>query len=202
MKRLCVAALLVAAGPLAAQRHPGILTTNDMQNVRPPSCPSADSLAGRPLPRPKQAAQGWREGDRHNIISSDPFTMTAHRPVDGIMLNAIYQREGPLPPAGFTLQLRLRDSVLRTGEEAAFTLILDSVEVPVGRMTANSTAWSHGHTVDQMLTTGVGRQTVQWLVAAHEVRGRIGSWEFPVPERTVETFHAVFIAATCGAHLR
>ena len=202
MKRFFVAALLVVAGPLAAQRRAGILTTDDMQNVKPESCPTADSLAGHPLTKPKKSAQGWREGDLHKVISSDPFAMTAQRPVDGIMLNAIYQSEGPLPQAGFTLQLRLRDSVLRTGADASFTLILDSVEVPVGRMMANTTPWSHGHTVDQMLTTGVGLQTVRWLVAAHQVRGRIGTWEFPVPDRTMETFHAVFIAATCGVHLR
>lgn len=202
MRTVVLAALLLLAASAAAAQQPRMLTEQDLQNVKPESCPAADSLAGHPLAKPKHAAQGWRQGDLHNIVSDDPFSHTAGRPVEGIMLNAIYRGEGTRPPASFALQLRLRDSVLRTGPETNFTLILDSVEVPVGRMAANSTPYSYGHTIDQVLTTGVGLQTVLWLVTAHEVRGRIGTWEFTVPDRTVETFHAVFIAAICGAHLR
>lgn len=195
------ALLLLAAAPLTAQQG-RMLTDQDFQNVKPESCPAADSLAGHPLTKPKQAAQGMREGIHHEVISSFPFDFTAHRPVDGIMLNAVYDGEGPNPRADYTMQLHLQDSVLRQGAATFFTLVLDSTEVRVGGMEASVTPYSHGHVVDQMLTTPVPTDLVRRLVAARSVQGRIGTWEFPVPDKTLETFHAVFIAASCGTHLR
>ena len=195
------ALLLLAATPLAAQQG-RMLTDQDFQNVKPESCPAADSLAGHPLPKPKQAAQGMREGIHHEVISSFPFDFTAHRPVDGIMLNAVYDGEGPDARADYTMQLHLQDSVLRQGAATVFTLVLDSTEVRVGGMDASVTPYSHGRVVDQMLTTPVPTGLVRHLVAARSVKGRIGSWEFAIPDKTLETFHAVFIAASCGTHLR
>lgn len=194
-------ALAFLAGPVAAQQGK-MLTDQDFQNVKPESCPAADSLAGHPLAKPKQAAQGMRHGDLREVISGFPFDFTGHRPVDGIMLNAVYDREGPGAHADFTMQLHLQDTVLRSGNEASLTLLLDSAEVPVGTMEASATAYSHGRTVDQMLTLPLHAAVVRRLVAAGDVKARIGTWEFPVPPKTVETFHAVFIAAACGVHLR
>lgn len=197
--RAAAALVVLAAAPLAAQ---GPRSAADWQNVRPASCPAADSLAGRPLNKPKEAASGWRREGQHFVVSSDPWAVTGRHPVEAIMLNAIYQGETPLPEAWFTMQLRLKDSVLRSGTGTILTLLLDSVETEIGAMEVAEGPMSYGHTVDQMLTRGIPVATARRLALARDVHGRIGATEFVVPPKTLETFHSVFLAATCGAHLR
>lgn len=195
-------ALLFAAPLYAQSGHDRMLTTDDMQHLRPESCTLADSLAGQALARPKEFALAWKNGEERNLVSGDVFAFTAHRPVDGILLTATYTGEGPAAEVGYGMQLRLKDSVLREGTSALFTLVLDSAEVRVGGMEASNTPFSHGHTIDQVLSIGIAPRSVQRLVVAHDVRGRIGTWEFPVPAKTLETFKSVFIAATCGTKIR
>jgi len=196
------AGTLFIAAPLLAQRHDGLLTLDDMRKVRPNSCPIADSIAGRPLPRPTQQAWGWREGTTNNLISSGLYTLTGKRPIDGIILTATSQGEGPHPDATFALQLRLRDTVLREGAAATLVLFMDdSLTAEIGDMLGEPTPFAHDNSVDQMLTQMLPRSIVTRLVTATKVTGRIGQTPFEFPKRTLETFRSVFIAAACGQRL-
>ena len=156
---------LLWASPLLAQRHDGLLSLDDMKKVRPNSCAIADSLAGGPLPRPTQPARGWRRGATNNLISNDVFALTGKKPIDGIILTATSQGEGPHPDATYALQLRLRDTLLRDGATARLSL-----------------------TFDNTLTAEIG-----------DMLGE--PTPFEVPRRTLETFRAVFIGASCGERL-
>lgn len=194
--------LLLSASPLTGQRKDGMLTQDDMRRVRPNSCPIADSLAGRPLARPTQPALGWRRGRVNNLISNDPFALSARKPIDAIMLTAISEGPGPHPDATYAMQLRLKDSVLREGAAAALILIIDdSITTEVGDMLGETTPWARNNSVDQMLTQALPASLVRKMVAGTSVRGRIGPTDFIVPPRTLETFRSVFIAASCGERL-
>lgn len=196
-----VAAL--SAGPLHAQRHSdGQLYVDDMKKVRPNSCPIADSLAGRPLSRPTTPALGWREGTTNNLFSSDLFMLSGKKPIDGLILTATSEGAGPHPDATYALQLRLRDTVLREGAAATLILIFDdSVTTEIGDMLGQPTAYAHDNSVDQMLTQVLPPRVVRRLVASTKVTGKIGPTPFEFPKRTLETFRAVFIGASCGERL-
>lgn len=101
-----VAAALVAS-PLAAQNN--TIDYHKIFRVRPTSCPLADSLAGRPLGRPKQPAFGWAEGNQGQVVSNGVWELSARRPLDAIIITATY--EGWSPPA----PIPMRSSRSRSG---------------------------------------------------------------------------------------
>lgn len=199
---ILTAVTLLSTGPLHAQRRDGMLYEEDMKKVRPNSCPIADSLAGRALSRPNNPGLGWREGRTNNLISSGLYALTGRKPIDGIILTATSEGEGPHPDATFALQLRLRDTVLREGAAATLILTLDdSLTAEIGDMVGEPTPFAHDNSVDQMLTQMLPPSVIRRLVAATKVTGKIGPTPFEIPRRTLETFRAVFIGASCGERL-
>jgi hypothetical protein len=194
------AGLLLLAHPAAGQSN--TIDSRNIQRVRPASCALSDSLAGRPIPRPGRYALGWREVTVNNFASDGPFSLTGYKPIDGIILTAISEGPGPHPDAVYALQLRLKDTVLRDGGAAALVIILDdTLRTEVGDMLASETPFSRGNKIDQMLTQALPTRLVRRMMAATKVSGSIGATPFTVPPRTLETFRAVFIGATCGERL-
>ena len=154
------------------------------------------------LLRPTQPARGWRRGATNNLISNDVFALTGKKLIDGIILTATSQGEGPHPDATYALQLRLRDTLLRDGATARLSLTFDdTLTAEIGDMLGEPTPFAYGNKVDQMLTQMLPPRVVRRMVTATKVTGTIGSTPFEVPRRTLETFRAVFIGASCGERL-
>ncbi len=199
---ITLVALGLVATPLAAQRRDGMFSLDEARRLLPESCAYADSTVGRPLARPRERAYGYRQGDVVIVMSNDPFAITGKRPIDGIILNAVVRDDRPRTTAPYTFQLRLRDTLVRSGAHAALTLILDdSLEATLGSMTASTTPYSTSARIDQMLTISMPQPVLRRLVGATAVRGRIGSTDFEFPPKTLDSFRSVYLATVCGARL-
>ena len=189
------------AGPVSAQRFdatgPGA-----PRDMRPVSCPAADSLAGHPLARPSAPGFGWHEGTSNNFVSNGIYVPNATKPLDVILLTANSEGGGVQPDPTFGLQIRMQDTLLR--QDASATLLLtidDSTRFTIGNMDAVSTPMSRGRKVDQVLTIGVPRGAARRIGGATTIAGTIGGTSFNVPPKAIEAFRSVFIAAVCGTHL-
>ena len=64
-----------------------------------------------------------------------------------------------------------------------------------------ATPWANERSVDQMLTQALPTGVVRRMMPAAKVGSSIGSTQFVIPPRTMETFRSAFIAATCGERL-
>ncbi len=170
--------------------------------VRPQSGAAADSLLGAPQLRPKEPAYGyWHEGNSA-LFSNDPFAITAPGRVSNVLLTAFYPGEAPAPEAAYGIQVRFVDRVLREGSGTRIVLFLDdSLRADLGESEASSTPWSRDQKVDQVITVALPTPVIRALVVADTVRGTIGGTEFSIPPKTLESFHSVFLAATCGTRL-
>ncbi|HTK57076.1 MAG TPA: hypothetical protein VL295_09625 [Gemmatimonadales bacterium] len=195
--------LSLVASAAGAQRP---LTRDDMFRLRPPSCPVADSLAGRPLARPKENAYGWAQGEEGMIVSNGIWEISGRPPFDAIILTAIIrglEPGTPHPDAAFGMQLRMKDSVLRQGAATALTLFFDdSTSVDLGWMEVTTGPMSSARKIDQVLTLALPPSAVRRVATTTTLRGRLGTTEFPVPPKTLDQMHSAFIAATCGARVR
>lgn len=197
-----LAFLALVAAPLAAQHRNGMVYRSDMRRVRPKSCPLADSLAGRPLPRPERSALGWVNGDTRNVVSNDVFAITATRPLDAFMLTGTTQVHGADPDPVFALQIRMRDQSLRQGSGAVITLTVDdSISVPIGEMFVTPTGADARGLVDQVLVKALTGTQARILATATKISGTLGSLTFTVPPRTIQTFGSVYLTLVCGARI-
>ncbi|HVX87793.1 MAG TPA: hypothetical protein VG940_02615, partial [Gemmatimonadales bacterium] len=196
-------ALSLAASTAVAQ---GSIDPNSVFRLRPRSCPVADSLAGRPLERPRENAFGWAAGEQGMVVSNGIWETSGRPPFDAIILTAIFrglEPGTPHPDASFALQLRMKDTVLRQGAATDLTLQFDdSTEVDLGWMEVTTGPMSSGRTIDQVLTVALPASTVRKIATTSTLRGRLGATPFPVPPKSVEQMHSAFIAATCGARIR
>ncbi len=195
-------ALSLSAGPLAAQGGVTLMRSDDVLFLRPRSCTLADSVLGRTLERPRERAYGYRTPTSSYVMSSDPNSITGKRPIDGILLNALRPRGAGWAEVGFSFQLRLKDSVVRSGVGAHLTLLLDdTVEVAVGTMAASAIPGAPARRIDQMLLIPLPRAAARALVLASTAGGRIGATDFEVPDKTLESFRAVYLAVLCDERL-
>jgi hypothetical protein len=204
MKRtfLLLALVIGPTGPAAAQRDDQAIGYDDIRRFVPRTCPLSDSLLGS-LPRPRQRVHTYRREQYAVVMSNTPFAITGTRPMDGILLNAMLPNDTPRSPANYTFQIRMKDSVLRRGAETRLALIADdSLEMSIGPMIATETSYSRGDRIDQMLTIGLRPVEVRHLATATTVRGRLGTTEFTIPDRTLESFRSVILASLCteGLH--
>jgi hypothetical protein len=196
-------ALSLSAGPLAAQGGVTVMRSDDVLFLRPRSCPLADSVLGRTLERPRERAYGYRTPRSSLVMSSDPNSITGKRPIDAILLNAMRPRGAGWAEVGFSFQLRLKDTVVRSGSSALLTLFLDdTAEVRVGTMSASSvTPQTWNDKIDQMLLIPFPSATTRALILATTVRGRLGATDFEVPAKTLDSFRSVYLSMLCDERM-
>lgn len=174
------------------------------REFKPESCPAADSLLGRSVPKARQAIKGLysAQAAESMVFSADPWAVNANRPLQAIWVTTHFPGDGPVREPALGLQLRLQDSVLREGPEARISLQFDSAAVQgIGLMQVQQFG-SGGRKVDQVLTIGLTAAESRQLASASRVHAFLGGLTFDIPERVQEQIRSVYVASACGVKLR
>ena len=199
VRTVCACAALVSLpGVLQAQAR------TQPQELKPASCPAADSALGRSVPKPKQAILGLYLPQRGEtlLMSADASVRNAEKPLRGVWVTAHFPGRDPVAELAFGFQIWLVDSTTRAGAGSDLRLQFDGEPMEmVGRMSVQPTGMG-GKRAEQVLTIGLTAEESRRMAAADTVRGRIGSTEFVLSAKAHEAMRSVYVAGRCGVKLR